>query len=178
MKFLRCRICGDTYLGVDAPTRCPFCGATGDHFVGPGEFSSEENRVQLTEVERADVEHSVELERSNARYYLAVAALPGDEALSSGYKRLARIEAEHCSVFSKLLGRPKPDDLDTPSETPASWCDAIAESVRREREASAFYDEVVGRATNPRILEVFKAVADVERDHIDLDGEADRIAGC
>ena len=27
MKLHRCRICGETYLGVERPSHCPFCGA-------------------------------------------------------------------------------------------------------------------------------------------------------
>jgi len=27
MKMYRCRICGETYLGAEAPSHCPFCGA-------------------------------------------------------------------------------------------------------------------------------------------------------
>ncbi|MRR13422.1 ferritin, partial [bacterium] len=27
LKMYRCRICGETYLGYEAPANCPFCGA-------------------------------------------------------------------------------------------------------------------------------------------------------
>ncbi len=178
MKMLRCRICGDTYLGTAAPSRCPFCGAKSDYFVEAGGFSADENKVQLTEVEREHVREAIDIERSNARYYQAVAALPGDEDLASAYKRLSKVEAEHCGIFSKILGEPKPDDLATPEGHPASWCDAIAESAAREKRASAFYAEVVATATNARIKEVFSAVREVERDHIVLDEVAARHAGC
>ncbi|MDZ4168539.1 MAG: ferritin family protein [Coriobacteriia bacterium] len=178
MKMLRCRICGDTYLGTSAPSRCPFCGASAEYFVEPGGFAASENTIQLTELERDHLTTSVEIERSNARFYLAVAALSGDEDLSSAYKRLARVEAEHCGIFSKLLGTPKPDDLATPEGEPADWCAAIAESAAREQRATEFYGEVVAAATNARIIEVFLAVMNVERDHLDLDDVASRYAGC
>lgn len=178
MRFMRCRICGDSYLGTETPKRCPFCGAHERYIVGPGEYSSTENNVQLTEIERADIEQAIELERANTRFYLAMSQMPGDEALASGYKRLARVEAEHCSLFCKLADVSKPVDLGEPTEPPASWCDGIAESAEREKMAAAFYAEVVGRATNPRIVEVFTAVSEVESDHIALDGEAAGIAGC
>jgi rubrerythrin len=178
MRFMRCRICGDSYLGTETPKRCPFCGAHEEYIVGPGEYSADENRVQPTEIERADLERAIELERSNTRFYLAMSQMSGDEALASGYKRLSRIEGEHCSVFCKLADVKKPADLGEPSEPPASWCDGIAESVERENMAAAFYAEAVGRATNARIAEVFTAVSAVETDHIALDGEAANIAGC
>lgn len=178
MKMLRCRICGETYLGTSAPSRCPFCGATGDYFVEPGGYSPSENHVQLTELERSHVETAVEIERSNARFYVAVSALPGDDDLASTFKRLSRVEAEHCSVFSKLLGEPKPDDLGSPEGSPADWCAAIAESTARETRASEFYREVVAGATNARVIEVFTAVMNVELDHLALDEAAAAHAGC
>lgn len=169
MRLMRCRICGDTYLGTGTPSRCPFCGAAAFYLVDPDEFSSDENRVDLTEVERADLDTAIELERSNARFYAAMGGLDRDEALASAYKRLSAIEAEHCSVFCKLSGQPKPDDLREPEGDPKSWSDAIEESARRERRAADFYAEAAGRATNPRLREVFEAVSAVEVDHIAID---------
>jgi len=178
MKMYRCRICGETYLGTEAPARCPFCGAHERFMVAPGGFSAAENSVQVTEVERADLEHAIDLERSNARFYAAMAGIEGDESLASAYKRLSRIEAEHCSLFCKLADVSKPPDLTQPSEASADWCENIAESLQRERTASAFYAEAAARATNSRIAEVLAAVSAIERDHIDLDGVAAQMAGC
>jgi len=174
----RCRICGETYLGTHVPSRCPFCGAHEEYMGGADSFAASENDVQLTERERGDLEAAVELERSNTRYYIAVAQLDGDEALSSAYKRLSRIEAEHCSLFCKLLRQAKPDDLGTPADPPADWCSAIAESRRREQAAAAFYAEAAGRATNARVIEVFTAVTAIESDHIDFDDVAGQRAEC
>lgn len=178
MKMIRCRICGETYLGTETPSRCPFCGASERYMTDADSFSTHENDIVLTETERADIETAVEIERSNARYYAAMALLAGDEALASTYKRLSRVEAEHCSLFSKLLREPKPDDLMAPAGDPAGWCEAIAESAERERHAAAFYAEVVGRATNERVREIFTAVASVEADHLALDALAAERAGC
>jgi rubrerythrin len=178
MQFLRCRICGDTYLGTEAPSRCPFCGAADTYFVAPRSFASSENIVQLTEIERENLRVAVEIERSNTRYYLAAAALLNDEDLSSGFKRLARVEAEHCGIFSRLLGEPKPDDLDEADGDPADWCEAITESTSRESHAAAFYAGALTESTNPRVREVFAAVSEVERDHLVLDEVAATLAGC
>jgi rubrerythrin len=179
MRIYRCRICGETYLGTSAPARCPFCGADERYMVGPDAFSARENDVQLTEVERADLEHAIELERSNARFYAAMARLEGHEALASAYKRLSRVEAEHCSLFCKLADIAKPSDLGEPSDASSGdWCTDIAQSLEREQTASAFYAQAAARATNPRIAEVLKATSAVERDHIELDGVTAGMAGC
>lgn len=172
MKMYRCRICGETYLGTDVPSQCPFCGAHRELLVDAREYPADVNDVTLTEVERADLEASVELELSNTRFYLGMAQHKDNDALASAYKRLARVEAEHCSLFCKLLRRPKPADLTEPGETTGSWAGDIADSLRREQRASTLYAQFAPRATSPRVREVFEAVAVVERDHIELDHEA------
>jgi len=178
MRMHRCRICGETFLGTDAPSHCPFCGAHRELFVDTTEYPEDINAVDLTEVERNDVTEAIELERSNTRFYLAMAAQHDDMKLASAYKRLAKIEAEHCSLFCKLAGVRKPLDLLEPSEAPEDWCANIAESREREMRAAAFYAQVMHRATNERIREVFAAVSAVETDHIELDALAATLASC
>lgn len=169
MRMIRCRICGETYLGTDAPSRCPFCGAARHLMVEADHFDERDNIVQLTEAERVDLETAIGLERDNARFYAAVARIEGDRALASAFKRLSAIEAEHCSVFSKLAGEPKPDDLRDPSDAPSTFAEAVAESSERECRARTQYLEAAQRATNRRIQEVFSAIADVENDHLAFD---------
>ncbi len=172
MKMLRCRICGETYLGDEAPSQCPFCGAHREFLVAPEGYPSDINEVAPTEIERQDLEAAIELERSNTRFYLGMAQRDDNDALRSAYKRLARIEAEHCSLFCKLAKNPKPADLLEPGATNDDWAADIAESLERERRASALYAEFTARATSVRLREVFGAVAAVERDHIDFDALA------
>ena len=178
MNFYRCRICGETFLGTDAPNRCPFCGAAADYFVPTTDFPEDINNVQITELERADLDTAIELERGNARFYRALGLQKADPKLASAYKRLANVEAEHCSVFCKLAGVAKPSDLLEPGFALADSCVNIADSLAREQKASAFYAEAAARATTPRIAEVLAAVSAVERDHIALDRVAAGMAGC
>jgi rubrerythrin len=178
MKMYRCRICGETHLGYEKPSNCPFCGAHADLIVLAPEYPSDINDVQLTEAERKDVLESIELERSNTRFYLAMSAHKDNDALASAYKRLARIESEHCSLFCKLARVSKPADLTEQSQASDDWCVNIDDSLARERRASDFYAEVMSRATSDRIREVFAAVSAIEADHIDLDGLAKEYAGC
>ncbi len=179
MKMYRCRICGETYLGSEVPSHCPFCGAHAEHLVPSAEYPPDINEVRLTEVERRDIEAAIELERSNARFYFGMAQHKDDPVLSSAYKRLGKVEAEHCELFCKLVDVDEPADLNDPmDDVTADWCANIEDSIAREQRASRFYAEVVERATSERIKEVFAAVSDVEADHIVLDQEAQRHAGC
>jgi hypothetical protein len=172
MKLYRCRICGETYLGSEKPSHCAFCGAHAELIVLTEDYPEDVNAISPSESERADLDASIELERSNTRFYLAMAARKDNPKLSSAYKRLAKVEAEHCSLFCKLAGVPKPADLLEPGDELGSWEADIDESLRRENRASMLYGEFAGRATTPRLIEVWVSVAVIETDHIELDGVA------
>jgi rubrerythrin len=174
MKMIRCRICGETFLGHERPSECPFCGAEAGYLVPSEDYPEGLNDLAPTEVERADLETSIETETSNTRFYLAMAARKDNPTLASAYKRLAKIEAEHCSLFCKLAKAPKPADLLEPGEDLGSWMADIDDSLRREDRAQALYLEFAGRATSPRLREVWDAVSKVEATHIELDGVAKR----
>jgi len=168
----RCRICGETYLGYENPGNCPFCGAHTEFFGSPDEFDPSVNELELTEVERGDLEVSIELEHANTRFYLGMAERKDNDTLRSAYKRLAQVEAEHCSLFCKLLKVREPADLLTPGLTTGAWGSDIAESLSRESRATVLYAGFAARATNDRLREVWQAVSDVEADHITLDNLA------
>ncbi|HZL06548.1 MAG TPA: hypothetical protein VFE45_14240 [Coriobacteriia bacterium] len=169
LKIYRCRICGEVYLGYEAPENCPFCGAHVEFLIPPEAYPTDINTVSITKAERADLGSSIELETANTRFYLGMAERKDNDILRSTYKRLARVEAEHCSVFCKLAGVAKPDDLTVPGETTGAWATDIEESLRRENRASGLYAVFAERATNERLKEVWNEVSAVESDHITLD---------
>jgi len=169
LKMYRCRICGETYLGYEAAANCPFCGAHVEFLQMPEDYTTSINDLQLTEAERTHLESSIEIERSNTRFYLGMAQRTDNDTLRSAYKRLSQIEAEHCSVFCKLAKIAKPADITTPGETTGAWATDITESLARETRATALYATFAERATNARLKEVWAAVSDVEADHITLD---------
>jgi rubrerythrin len=169
LKMYRCRICGETHLGYENPGNCPFCGAHAELIGSPEEFDASVNDLELTEVERGDLESSIEIERANTRFYLGMAERKDNDTLRSAYKRLAKIEAEHCSVFCKLLKVGKPTDLLVPGETTGAWATDIGESLSRENRATVLYAAFAARATNDRLQQVWTAISDVEADHVTLD---------
>lgn len=169
LKIYRCRICGEVYLGYEAPENCPFCGAHVEYLEAPEKYPADINEVQLTETERADLESSIELETSNSRFYLGMAQRRDNDALRATYKRLSKVEAEHCELFCKLAKVNEPENLGTPSATTGSWATDIEESLMRENRASALYTTFAERATSERLKEVWTAISAVETDHITLD---------
>ena len=169
LRIYRCRICGEVYLGYEAPENCPFCGAHVEYLEAPEKYSADINEVLLTETERADLESSIELETANCRFYLGMAERRDNDTLRATYKRLAKVEAEHCELFCKLAKVEEPADLMTPGETTGSWASDIEESLVRENRASALYATFAERATHERLKEVWNAISAVESDHITLD---------
>jgi len=169
LTMYRCRICGEIHLGYEPPTNCPFCGAHIEFLSPPEEYSADINDIQLTETERADLESSIELERANARFYFGMAKRRDNDTLRGTYKRLAKVEAEHCELFCKLAKVDEPADLLEPGETTGSWASDIEESLVRENRAAALYAKLAERATSERLRQVWNAVSAVEADHITLD---------
>src|SRR5574340_421957 len=165
LKMYRCRICGETFLGYEPPANCPFCGAHIEFLNPSDEYPSDINEIEPTEAERAALEASIELERANTRFYLGMADRQDNDTLRSAYKRLARIEAEHCSLFCKLAGVWKPADLMEAGPTTGTWLTDIDESLVRENRAKGLYAEYAERATTERLRYVWTAVSDVELDH-------------
>ena len=112
---------------------------------------------------------SIELERSNTRFYLGMTARKDNDTLRATYKRLAKVEAEHCAVFCKLAKVHKPTDLLTPGETTGSWKTDIEESLVRENARHGALRRVRRACHDPRLQEVWRAISAVEADHITLD---------
>jgi rubrerythrin/rubredoxin len=172
LRIYRCRICGEVYLGYDVPENCPFCGVKTEFLEDPEKYPAGINDLTITETERADLETSISIETSNTRFYLGMAERKDNDTLRATYKRLAKIEAEHCSVFCKLAKVNKPTELLAASETTGAWKTDIEESLKRENRATALYAEFAERATSPRLREVWRAISDVEADHVTLDNLA------
>lgn len=177
MKIYRCLICGDTFVQANKPSRCPYCGSSEEYIVETEVYPSDINAITPTTQEAADLIKACQLEYANMKYYSELGAIdPHDGALPSLYRHLAKIEREHLSVFSKLLKMPS-DSIEFQVGVPIpahDWSDDIMLSSTQEVEARDFYTLAANRASNPRIAQVFTAIAAVEQDHIVVDEEASR----
>ena len=106
IKVYRCRICGDPYIGIEAPTRCPFCGALQDYFIEAEDWNSNEFDIDLTSVEKKNLEAALQLELDNAAFYDCAkvkAEKSNDEYNLAKFKALMKVEREHASTISKFL---------------------------------------------------------------------------
>ena len=165
----RCRICGDSYIGTEAPTRCPFCGAQQQLFVEAKDWNQNEFTVNLSDVTRKNLEAALELELGNAAFYDCAknaAEKEGDKYSFAKFKVLMKVEREHASAISKFLKISRPElekqacNIKSQINTKEGW--------ERENRAIKAYSQFRDQAIEPRLKEFFGVLVDIETDHLDL----------
>jgi post-segregation antitoxin (ccd killing protein) len=172
VKVFRCRVCGDPYIGTDAPTRCPFCGAQQRYFVQAEDWNPDEFNVPLSDGARKNLEAALKLELDNAAFYDCAknaANEAGDAYSTAKFKALMKVELEHASAISKFLKI-------SLSELEKLTCNAAAkantkEGWERENRAIKAYAKFRDEATESRLKEFFGALVEIETDHLDLHAE-------
>lgn len=172
VKVFRCRICGDPYIGTEAPTRCPFCGAPRQYFVEATEWDPTEFTVILSQVSKSNLEAALQLELDNAAFYDCTknaAQRAGDEYGMAKFKALMKVEREHASAISKFLKITAPQleaqtcSVNIEANTKEGW--------ERENRAIKAYSKFRDEAQEPRLKEFFGALVEIETDHLDLHAE-------
>ena len=170
MKLWRCMICFDPYLGEEKPKTCPFCGAHERYLVEQSEYK-EPVIENLTEVSKKNLEAALQLEISNAEFYVCASRKAETDEMKNLFKALSKVESEHASLICKALGIKKPAiNLDS-DECSTKDMDNLKESHMREDRAIHKYAEFLSQATDPRVVEIFSAIIAVESDHLSLSEE-------
>jgi len=168
VKLWRCIICGDSYIGENPPTNCPFCGAHQPFFKLAGEAVVTFD-VPLTEKDRANAEHAIEVEVSNATFYACAAEKTDDAEGKLLFKALGKIEAEHAAIWRKVLRLSK---APAGNETcHVQNVNNLNESHERETRAIAFYQKAAEESDHDRLKQIFKALVEIETDHLHLSEE-------
>jgi len=168
MKLFRCQICGDPYLGSEAPSFCPFCGAPQRYMVPAEEYRDRNLVPNLTPVSRENLETALALEVANAGFYFCASNCAPDPLSQAMFKALAKAESEHAAVVSKILQVPKPEiqpDTKACKKEPRA---NFGEAHGREEQAVAFYRQAAAEAVEDRVKEVFGALTEIESYHIAL----------
>jgi rubrerythrin len=167
--IFRCRICGDSYIGTKAPTRCPFCGAEQQFFIKAEDWNPNEFTVNLSDVTRKNLEAALKLELGNAAFYDCAknaAEKEGDHYSYAKFKVLMKVEREHASAISKFLKISRPElekqacNIKSQINTKEGW--------ERENRAIKAYSQFRDQAIEPRLIEFFGALVAIETDHLDL----------
>ena len=171
MEIYRCRVCGEIYIGKAKPSSCPFCGAHEKYFVLASEWKLLHAKV-LSDVSKENLTKALDLELNNTNFYMAASLKSKDVKTSSMFKGISKVEREHASALCKHLQIEKPDTnvgadqaLDTDEEN-------MKEANRRERSAVKFYGQAIQESVEEEIKEFFKALVEIESDHIVLTDES------
>ena len=168
VKLWRCEICGDPYIGDDAPSNCPFCGAKKKYIK---EFKDAEVNfdVELNEKDKANAEHALKVEISNTTFYFCAAGKVKELEGQKLFKALGKVEREHASVWKKIL---KLDEIPKGNDAcSADYKEDLEDSHARETKAIEFYKKAAEESENERVKEIFKAFIEVEIDHLELSEE-------
>lgn len=165
MKPYQCQLCGETYLGVEIPDRCPYCGAEGYLLEAPPLWI-DYGQVEMSEKSRENCRQAMKLEVGNMRFYQSCVQEAENQLNRAIFKRLAKHEQEHAELIGKMVGEDEPE----PGEeiAPAKDSEKFKESHRREGRAINFYLQAAQEAGESRVAEVFRYLAEVESEHLRL----------
>lgn len=165
MNPYRCAICGETSLVSSAPERCPFCGSEKKHLLAAAEWL-EHGKVKMCRQSYRDCLKALGLEINNYAYYKCSAEKAENQVTQAIFNRLMKQEWEHAEVFADALG------IEIPEERIRECCNSDFENMKNsnahEAVAITFYTEVANRAPEPRIKEIFRAISEVENEHLIL----------
>jgi rubrerythrin len=158
-------------MGKDKHTICPFCGAKEKYMVGAADWVDENLGIdKLSDISRKNLEKSLQLEANNAPFYRDAMLKSKNIEIQGIFKYLSKIEAEHASVIKKILKCEMPEPEKGREVATDDERENIKAAHEREKAATAFYSKAATEAFEPRIKRVFTALAEIETDHIKLEG--------
>jgi rubrerythrin len=156
-------VCGDPYVGENAPSQCPFCGAHGKYIV-------EANRavvsfdVILNDTDRENVRHALDVEVSNSTFYAKASKASQSNEIKLLFKALSKIEVEHAAIWRKIL---KLDQVPVGNDECFSTDNEnLHESHTRETRAIDFYKKAASVSQNARVRMIFNSLIEIESDHL------------
>ena len=170
--MFRCRVCRESYIGEEAPSRCPFCGAPAMYFIPAEDWNPAEYVFDISTVSKANLEAALKLELSNTEFYLCAmnaAKASGDEYGYAKFKALKKVENEHADAIVKLLKIKVPEiktiacSNDFGKNTKEGW--------ERENRAIKEYAKFAKEAPEIQLKQFFKALVEIETDHLALHSE-------
>ena len=168
VKLWRCIICGDPYVGDAPPANCPFCGAHQKYII-EAKKAKVSFDVELNAKDKANVEHALQVEVSNAAFYFCASKSTDDEEGKLLFKALGKVEAEHAAIWRKILKLDKvPEAKDL---CHINNKENLEDSHARETRAIEFYKKAAEESSNGRIKNIFISLVEIETDHLQLSEE-------
>jgi len=166
-----CNICGDPYVGEEAPKQCPFCGA--DHkYIVKGEEFKEPVVGELTDKEKENILAAIKLEVNNAEFYFCASKKAGTLELQKRFKALGKVESEHAGTLAKMVKAEKPKISRDQSDCEGDDKGFMQQAFDREDKAIKAYSQFLKEADDMRVKQVFAALVEIETTHLELEKES------
>ena len=165
----RCRICHESYIGEEPPSRCPFCGAP-ERFLIPAEnWDWSEFMVEISDVSKENLRAALKLELDNTAFYLCAmnaAQKVRDDYGYAKFKALMKVENEHAEAITRALQIEEPslDNVPCTDDFKAN----TQEGWERENRAIKAYSRFAAEAPEPLLKQFFGVLVEIETDHLEL----------
>jgi len=165
MRPFRCLICGETYLGRQAPDRCPFCGVEGRYVVDAAEYVNYDG-MAFCEQTQEFIHQAMKVEKSNVGFYQSCAKSAKSEVVRALFKRIGKHELEHLQLLTKHVGaEPLAIEAESCAEEDA---ENMKQAHDREDRAVKMYMKFAAEAPEARAKDIFGAIAGIEQEHYKL----------
>lgn len=168
IKTWVCKICGDPYIGEEAPKQCPFCGADSKYIVRGTEYEEPE-AGRLTDKEKENILEAIKLEVGNAEFYFCAAGKAGKLELKKRFGVLGKVEAEHASLLAKLVRAQNPVISRGSDSCEGDDHAFMQEALEREDKAIKSYSRFLEEADDIRVKQVLAALVEIETTHLELE---------
>jgi rubrerythrin len=172
VRVFRCRICQDPYIGTEAPSRCPFCGASKEHLIYAENWDWSQYDIEISETSKANLERALKLELDNTAFYKCArdaAQSAQDDYGYAKFKALMKVEKEHAEVITKALKINVPDIEEI--KCSANYHENTQEGWDREDRAIKAYAKFAEEAPEELLKMFFNILVEIETDHLDLHAE-------
>lgn len=148
--------------------QCPFCGAKQSYFSAENKIYSV-NHEDLDENILEIIDHAMKLEIFNGDYYKKAALISENQEVKNMLNAISNIEYMHSKIHKRLGGFKETPVLVNMNYDKLKNDQQLFEvACKRERHAVNFYKVNGAKLKDPILINVFRALLDVEKDHIEL----------
>lgn len=147
---------------------CPFCGVSKVYLDNQKNvYNVEKSLLDKQTIKILD--NAMKLEVFNGEFYEEASKLAKSESLKKMFKDLSNIEFMHAKVHKRLGGFSELPKLHKPDYTRHNTDKLLLEEAnKREEHAVLFYMRNMSKVSSEIVKKVFKALSEVEKQHIDL----------
>jgi len=146
---------------------CPFCGVSKEYFTTDKVINDSSNALDDNTLKILD--HAMKLEVFNGEFYKQAAFIAKDDKNKRMFNALSKIEMMHAKIHQKLGGFKELPVLKEMNYSKYKGDNTLLElASKREEHAVEYYTKYYREVKAANIKNVFKALSQVEKEHITL----------